>query len=146
MKNDKEGYKTSEAASILDMPIPTVRKYSQSLEKGGYVFQKGKGKGKYESRLFMDNDIVALRYLKQLREKSNLTVDEAVAVVVYKHQGAIHKSVSETSQDELKALIHKQNELIEGLSQRIDKQQRYIDQSLRDIQEQLKKKNRLFKR
>lgn len=154
MENDtnfnEKAYTTSEIATMLDMAVPTVRKYSQSLERGGYVFIKGKGKGKHPSRLFIQNDITAFRYLKQLRENSNITVDEASSIVISKFgKGAIqtirHDNTGEKDKydkqyDDLKSLIqqqtetiNKQNDLIERLTDRLDQQHEQI-QSIKDSQ------------
>src|SRR5699024_2605261 len=94
-----------------------------------------------QARLFIDNDVMALRYLKQLRDNSNITVDEAVSIVISKFgKGAIqtirHNDTAEIKPyderySELKELIHKQNDLIKGLTERLDKQQEYIDRSIK---------------
>src|SRR5699024_4748027 len=125
---------------MLGIAVPTVRKYAQSLERAGYVFIKGKGKGKHPSRLFVENDIMAFRYIIQLRSNSNITVDESVSIVINKFgKGAIqsirHDDTAnikpyEAPYSELKELIQEQNELIKGLYDRLDKQDQYINERL----------------
>lgn len=136
----ERAYQTREIATMLDMAVPTVRKYSQSLERAGYEFIKTKGTGKQRARLFIEKDVSVLRYLKQLRENSNITVDEAVSIVIDKFgKGAIqairHSDTAENEQhdkqyDELLGLIQKQNEMIQGLYDRLDKQDQYINESI----------------
>lgn len=70
----ERAYQTSEVAKMLDQTVPTIRKYSQTLESKGYVFLKGKGTGQHQARLYIEKDIAALRYLKDILEKSNMTV------------------------------------------------------------------------
>ena len=139
---NERAYTTSELAGMLGIAVPTVRKYAQSLERAGYVFIKGKGKGKHPSRLFVENDIMAFRYIIQLRSNSNITVDESVSIVINKFgKGAIqsirHDDTAnikpyEAPYSELKELIQEQNELIKGFSERLDKQETYINETLKE--------------
>src|SRR5699024_6109127 len=117
----EKAYTTSEVATMLDIAVPTVRKYAQTLEKAGYVFLKTKKTGKQQARLFVEKDIISLRYLIQIREKSNIRVNEAVDVVINKFgKGAIQGIMpSDTAEiepynkqyDELKGLMQQQSEV-----------------------------------
>lgn len=82
MDNDtqrsKKVYTTKEIATLLDMAISTVRKYAQQLEKSGYTITKTASK----ARTFTENDIMVLRYLKDLRDKTNITVEQAAGIVI----------------------------------------------------------------
>src|SRR5690625_580531 len=147
MDYTERAYTTSEIATMLDIAVPTVRKYAQSLERANYVFIKGKEKGKHPSRLFIESDIMALRYLIQLRSNSNITDDEAVSIVISKYgKGSIQSirsnDIAEVQPygeqyNELKELIHKQNEIIQNLAKQLDKQQEYIDNKINDRDKEL---------
>lgn len=145
--NTERAYTTSEVSKMLDMPIPTVRKYSQELEKQNYQFAKGKVTGKHQARLYTEKDITALRYFKELREGSNIKVEQAATLIADKLGGSTIQDVSsdDTTEivqykeqyNELKELLHKQNEMIEKqtevikeLSKRLDQQQQYIDERM----------------
>lgn len=136
----ERAYTTSETATMLNMAVPTIRKYSQSLERAGYTFLKGKGTGSHQSRLFLEKDLSALRYLKDMREKGSMTVEQATSVVVTKFkEEAIqpirsndiqYNDLNDERYDSLISLIEKQNEMINQLSDQLSQQQDYIDKRL----------------
>lgn len=138
----ERAYQTSEVATMIDIAVPTVRKYAQTLESKGYTFIRSKGTGQHQARLFVEKDVMALRYLKETREKGNLTVDRAASIVIERFGKSAIQSVrgNDTAElepyteqyNELKELIHKQNELIKGLTDRLDDQQQYIDDRLKE--------------
>src|SRR5699024_1784156 len=78
----ERAYTTSEVATMIGIAVPTVRKYAQSLESQGYLFIRTKATGKHQASVFVEKDIKALRYLKYIREKSNMTVDKATSIVI----------------------------------------------------------------
>jgi len=138
MEIDEKAYTSSEVAAMLDIGVTTVRKYAQHLEKAGHDFFKTKS----NARLFVENDLMALRYLKGLREKSNITVEQAAAIVQEKFQkdkkqttplNNTSKANEENEQyNELKQLLYKQNQLLEGLIKRLDDQQDNINDRLNE--------------
>ncbi|PAV28627.1 hypothetical protein CIL05_15135 [Virgibacillus profundi] len=129
----EKAYSTSEIAVMLDIAVPTVRKYARQLESSGYEILKSKS----NARLFVEKDIMVLRYLKELRGKSNITVEQAANVVLKRFdtepiQTVAPSDTPDTEQyskqyDELKKLIIHQNEQIEQLHKKIDKQHEYIE-------------------
>lgn len=153
MENNTEyterAYSTSEVAAMLDMAIPTVRKYSQELEKKGYVYIKSKRTGSHQARLYTEKDVTALRYFKELRANSHIKVDTAANIVIERFgKGAIQSIRGNDTQEitkyeeqykEIKDMIHnqteminRQNELIKELTNRLDQQQEYIDRNLKE--------------
>lgn len=138
----ERAYKTSEIATMIGIAVPTVRKYAQSLESKGYTFLRGQATGQHQARLFIEKDVMALRYLKDIREKSNITVEQATNIVAERfNEKAIppirssdiqHSEQSDKQYSELKELVHKQNELIKGLAERLDQQQEYITNSIKE--------------
>lgn len=141
--NTERAYITSEVASMLDLAVPTVRKYAQQLESKGYIFIKGKKTGSQQARLFTEKDVSVLRYFKEIREKSNIKVEEAASIIIEKFgKGAIQsvsppdtannseEKQSDKQYDELKDMIQTQNDLIKELTKRLDQQQGYIEQSI----------------
>lgn len=140
MKNDtgtnEKAYTTGEIATMLDMGATTVRKYALQLESVGYEFFKTKN----NARLFVENDIMAIRYLKELRGKSNITVEQASNIVIEKfgkgservtaHINTPVATHANEQYDEIKGMIENQYSLIEELVKRLDKQQEYINDRL----------------
>lgn len=125
-------YLTSEVAKMLGMATTTIRKYSQSLESKAYSFTKGKGTGKTQARLFTEKDVTVLRYLKEIREETNITVDRATSIVIERFgkgstQDALPKKTPETTKferydeqhDEFKEILKYQNEIINKLADEV---------------------------
>ncbi len=143
-------YLTSEVSKMLGMANTTIRKYSQSLESKGYSFTKGQGTGARRARLYTDKDITVLRYLKEIREETNITVERATSVVVERFgKGTTQETLPERvpvttdldkyakQHDELKktvskqsGLILKQNKLILNLSERLEQQEDFINEQI----------------
>jgi predicted transcriptional regulator len=146
--NDTEyterAYQTSEVATMLDIAVPTVRKYAQSLESKGYVFIKGQGTGTHQARLFLEKDIMALRFLKEIREKNKITVDRATSIVIERFGKGTIQTVRSNDIPygehygeqymELKEIIFKLTEQLEKqqkhFDKRLDQQQEYFDKRL----------------
>ncbi|RDW16397.1 hypothetical protein CWR48_17285 [Oceanobacillus arenosus] len=143
MENDmginEKAYTTSEIAVMLDMGATTVRKYAQYLEKVGYEFFKSKN----NARLFVEGDIMALRYLKELRTKSSISVEQATNIVIEKFGTVTSREVVnhasppsvlpvpiDTQYNELKGMMENQHSLIKELVTRLDKQQEYMNNRL----------------
>lgn len=125
-------YLTSEVSKMLGMATTTIRKYSQSLESKGYSFTKGKGTGKKQARLFTEKDVTVLRYLKEIREETNITVERATSIVIERFgkgstQDALPKKAPETTKierydeqhDELKEILKHQNDIINKLADEV---------------------------
>lgn len=146
----ERAYSTSEISKMIGIAVPTVRKYSQSLESKGYVFLKAKGTGKHQARLYLEKDVTALRYLKEIREKSNMKVEQATSVVIERlGKGSIQTvSGNDTTKlepynkqyGELKEivkrqgeLLHNQNEMIKRMADKLDQQDTYINNKLDKI-------------
>lgn len=138
----EKAYKTSEVATMLGLAVPTIRKYSQILESKGYNFLHGEATGQHKARLFLDKDIMVLRYLSDIRKKSNMKVEQAASVVVERFGKGDIQSVSPSdiryNEDynrrymELKHLVEHQSELIESLIDKMEEQQEYINKRLEE--------------
>ncbi|WP_085991643.1 MerR family transcriptional regulator [Oceanobacillus senegalensis] len=148
MNTTEKAYSTSEIAAMLDMGVTTVRKYAQHMEKSGYKFFKNKN----NARLFVDRDIVAIRYLKELRDKTNITVEQATKIVMEKVSTEETNEIetantpslvepmdknNSANHEEIIRLIRNQNELIHGLMERLDKQQEVINEWLSERDKEL---------
>lgn len=145
--NDTEyterAYQTSEVATMLDIAVPTVRKYAQSLESKGYIFIKGQGTGKHQTRLFLEKDIMALRFLKEIREENKITVDRATSIVIERFgKGAIQtvRSYDIPHREHYGEQYMELKEIIFKLTEKLDKQQKHFDKRLDQQQEYFDKR------
>lgn len=135
-------YTTKDVAEMVDIAVPTVRKYAQALEKQSYDFIRDKN----DNRLYTQHDAMAIQHLKTLREKTNISVEQAASIVISKHGNRSIRDVAppDTAEieryerrydkdidiKELKELVGKQNELIENLVSHMEQQQKYTDERL----------------
>ncbi|WP_165303895.1 MerR family transcriptional regulator [Lentibacillus cibarius] len=135
-------YNPGDIADLLKLKVSTIRKYSIMLEELGYTFEKNNRNQRY----YTDADIITLRKLVTFKD-NGMTLGESAEAVILWHNGneseqeGITPYQTDTHNDtkphnddimELKSMIHKQNELIEGLTKRLDEQQEYIDQRLEE--------------
>lgn len=142
----EKAFTTSEIAKNLNMGVTTVRKYAQYLEKAGYEFFKTK----HNARLFVEKDIKAIQYLKELRDKTNITVEQATNIVMEKidHIPNMESNISVNpsppnavkpeqikqteNHEELKQLLLNQNDLIQQLIDKLDKQEEIVHEQLNE--------------
>lgn len=143
VESKEKNFSTKEIATLLDMGVTTVRKYAQYLEKAGYTFAKTKN----NARIFNDKDIEKIKYLKELRENPAMTVEHATNIVMGKEtqeiltissspqeQVALKKETLHESNDmdELRELLKKQNDLISHLIDKLDHQEKVINEWLNE--------------
>lgn len=69
--------KTIDVSRITNLAESTIRKYSLELEKQGYEFNKDG-----DTRLYHDDDVKAFNTLKEIREKTKVSLNHAVNVLV----------------------------------------------------------------
>ena len=127
-------YSPRDIADLLDIKPATLRKYSIMLEEKGYKINRNSQNHRY----YLDKDIITIRNIITGRE-SGMTLDEVISNVVSIEQhntytNDIDNADKHNNNDiqELKEMIHKQNELLKGFSTRLDEQQQYIDNQLKE--------------
>lgn len=132
-------YTTKEVATLLDIAIPTVRKYAQILEKHSYRFMRNEA----GNRLFVLDDINAFKHLVELR-KADVSVETSAKLVAERFKETAIQVVSSTNTEastqyieqyardmsDIKETINKQNDLIKALSDKLDQQTDYIKSSI----------------
>lgn len=144
MENDmnytEKVYSTKEAAEILDMAVPTVRKYVVEMEKNDYTVLRSKA----NYRMFTEKDVMAIRYFNELREKSNIKVEQAARIVIEKFgTGSLYDVRPPYTEEQ--TLYNTQHgdeiaelkEMVQSLSDKVEQQQYYIEQSLKARDEKL---------
>lgn len=134
-------YSPSEVAELLKIKIPTLRKYSIMLEEQGYEIERNSQNHRY----YQDKDIITLRRLMRA-SKNGITLSKAVKNIVSLEEGNISTNdtnntdtLNNSDIKELKEMVHKQNELIQELSNNLDRQKQYINDRLKERDQALMK-------
>ncbi|MBJ8031066.1 DUF3967 domain-containing protein [Bacillus cereus group sp. N21] len=110
------------------------------LEEVGYKFHKNE----LGHRGFLNDDVVALKTLADIKSHPNMTLKQACnAVMTWLHNENIadsdttilrHEEQNEERHiegfNELKEMIQQQNELLKQMAKKLDEQQQYIDEKL----------------
>src|SRR5690625_3539583 len=127
-------YSPSEIADLLDIKPATLRKYSIMLEERGYKIERNSQNHRY----YRDEDIITIRRVIE-GSKSGVTLEESINNVlsIDEHNTYINAiNNTDTTNDNdikvLKEMVHKQNDLIKGLTDRLDQQQEYMDNRLKE--------------
>ena len=147
-------YSPQEVSNLIGVKIPTLRKYSQMLERQGYEIARNSQNHRY----YTDKDIISLRRIITA-SNSGITLEEAIKGVVNtgKHTpttndiniadmedvreiveiaGRQYKQMTEKLDEQAK-LIQEQRDLIMELGQRMNEQQTYIDKRMNERDEKL---------
>ena len=142
-------YSPQEVSNLIGVKIPTLRKYSQMLERQGYEIARNSQNHRY----YTDKDVISLRRIITA-SNSGITLEEAIKGVVNtgKHTpttndiniadmedvreiveiaGRQYKQMTEKL-DEQAELIQEQRDLIMELAQRMNEQQTYIDKRMNE--------------
>ncbi|PEX22695.1 hypothetical protein [Bacillus cereus] len=75
--------KTIDVSRITNLAESTIRKYSLELEKQGYEFNKDG-----DTRLYHADDVTVFNTLKEIREKTKVSLNHAVSVLMTQHSRA----------------------------------------------------------
>ncbi len=77
--------KTVDVSRITNLAESTIRKYSLELEKQGYEFNKDG-----DTRLYHADDVTVFNTLKEIREKTKVSLNHAVSVLMTQQTRATH--------------------------------------------------------
>ncbi|MDM5152720.1 DUF3967 domain-containing protein [Bacillus sp. DX1.1] len=129
-------YISKDVAMMLKVQESTLRKYCIMLEEAGYPFHKNE----HGHRGFLDQDVITLRRLIEIKSHPDMTLKQACnAVMIWIKEKDVSEDdtnvITEAEQhneryNELKEMIQQQNHLLEKLTHKLDAQQRYIDEKL----------------
>lgn len=147
----------------LNIGDSTLRKWCLSLEEHGYNFYRTD----QNKRIFTQQDLIVLQQFQKLVQEKNMSMNNASLVVTTKHQKAPFSDETEIEQENNVPSMRSDNQFIErlmtyiehqeerqkqqeqfnkALLERLDQQQKYIEerlnkrdetliQSLREVQE-----------
>jgi hypothetical protein len=160
----EKAYTTKEISLTLDIGSSTLRKWCLALEENGYLFSRTDN----QRRLFVNRDLIALRYFQKLVQGENFSLDNAAKVIASKYKTEASESRTpsvlleneeeqryfkryDEDMEELKErvnnqtdVINKQTALIKDLVTRMNQQQKYIDNQLTKQDEKLTKRDELL--
>jgi len=81
MHNDtsqEKAYWSKEAAAMLNIATPTLRKYCNLMESHGYVFIRNA----HNQRAFIQRDIIVMKNIQELFRTKDISVEQAIKTVV----------------------------------------------------------------
>lgn len=159
MNEFEKAYTTKEISLTLNIGTSTLRKWCLALEENGYQFTRTDN----QRRLFVEHDLVALRYFQKLVQGENFSLENAAKVIASKYKSEATETVTPSvlpveyenersnkrSEEKIEELLDKatkqeqfNEELLRfnrELMQKLDEQQKYIDESLKKRDEMLMK-------
>jgi len=140
MKESQRVYSPKELATILDINPSTLRKYADILEKKNYKFHKND----LGHRGYFDHDAIAFRKLIDYSRQEDMTLESAAIAVVawYSSSESAIAATVETEETHtkdryedtiafLKEFATQQMKFNQELLNRLDEQNRYIEQSIK---------------
>lgn len=112
--------KTIDVSRITNLAESTIRKYSLELEKQGYEFNKDG-----DTRLYHADDVTVFNTLKEIREKTKVSLNHAVSVLmtqqtratqgVARSEVAVTRSRSEEEQYALQSISSEIRNFLEDI-------------------------------
>jgi hypothetical protein len=151
----EKAYSPKEISLTLDIGDSTLRKWCIAMEKEGYHFIRND----QNKRVFIDADLVPLRHFKELVQNHHMQLENAAKIIVDRFgRGAFEPGTgivpAELDRDSFRSdtevisklleHIERQEERYEAqesfnreLLERLDKQQKYIEERLNDRDEML---------
>ncbi|MEW9575435.1 hypothetical protein U9K47_08220 [Bacillus toyonensis] len=112
--------KTIDVSRITNLAESTIRKYSLELEKQGYEFNKDG-----DTRLYHTDDVTVFNTLKEIREKTKVSLNHAVSVMmtqrtratqgVARSEVAVTRSQSEEEQYALQSISSEIRNFLEDI-------------------------------
>ncbi|WP_075312694.1 hypothetical protein [Bacillus wiedmannii] len=112
--------KTIDVSRITNLAESTIRKYSLELEKQGYEFNKDG-----DTRLYHADDVTVFNTLKEIREKTKVSLNHAVSVLmtqqtratqgVARSEVAVTRSQSEEEQYALQSISSEIRNFLEDI-------------------------------
>lgn len=138
MENDFQTFEkaltSKDIAAMIGIAESTVRKYAAALEEAGYPFSKD-GTGEKAARIFTEPDAMVMRHLKELREKTNIPVDQAAQLIASKHP----KGMTQVAAFDATASKIDYNTLINAINERHDERYTTLEDKVDSLMELNKK-------
>lgn len=141
MQEPEKAYTTKEVSDHLGIGTSTLRKWCMALEGNGYRFARTES----NKRLFVDRDLMSLKYFRKLVQGENFSLGNASKTVTSRYIGLASETRTSSvlqENNENKRSLERSDELVKQLLDRLDNQEQYIERQEKFNQELL---NRLDK-
>lgn len=153
MDNDTRSYWSKEVINRLDIGNSTLRKWCLALEKEGYTFIRDE----HKRRAFTNHDLNALRYLKDSLSNGHTMKNAIISVIDHykkdreNEQETLNNPLAKNERivssdvlDQILDKLNKQESFNEQLTKKLDQQQEYIDERLKERDKNLVESMRLL--
>lgn len=138
MQEQEKAYTTKEISDHLEIGTSTLRKWCLALEENGYKFSRTES----NKRLFVDRDLVALKYFKKLVQGENFSLGNASKVIASKYTSKASETRTPTvlqENDDEQHSLRRSDEMIQQLIEHMKKQDEHIERQERFNQELLER-------
>lgn len=133
-------YNSNDVATLLKIQESTLRKYCLMLEEAGYKFHKNE----FGHRGFLNDDVIALKRLLEIKKHPDMTLKQACNAVVswLKDKSVTDHDTTDITKNErhndsyeellnrFEAFTEQQENFNKELIEQLKKQQSYIENSL----------------
>ncbi len=130
MDTFEKAYTPKEVSLTLDIGTSTLRKWCLSLEENGYIFTRTDN----QRRLYVERDLVVLKYYKKLVQGENFSLDNAAKVIVTKYKENPSETIAPIvppKADIQMRDFERSREIIEELLERAEKQEQFNEELMR---------------
>ena len=130
MDTFEKAYTPKEVSLTLDIGTSTLRKWCLSLEENGYIFTRTDN----QRRLYVERDLVVLKYYKKLVQGENFSLDNAAKVIVTKYKENPSETIAPIvppKADIQMRDFERSREIIEDLLERAEKQEQFNEELMR---------------
>lgn len=134
MNEFEKAYTTKEISLALDIGTSTLRKWCLALEENGYEFLRTEN----QKRLFVERDLVALRYFQKLVQGENFSLENAAKVVTSRYKGEASESrtpsvlpENEMKEQDFERSFERSFDLIQQLLEKAERQEQFNQELLR---------------
>ncbi|MGR6342602.1 DUF3967 domain-containing protein [Priestia megaterium] len=146
---NEKAYWSKEVADVLQVAGSTMRKWCLALEDKGYKFDRGAN----NSRVFYNQDILALRRLKELVQDKKMALDTSVSLVLSTFEGdrrtrGVHEENTVTKDVTVSNASAHEHVLLSKVLDRLEQMEEFnrslatqLEQRDKYIQEQLHKRD-----
>lgn len=144
-------YSPKDMADILGIGDSTLRKWCIALEENELFFARTEN----NKRLFTNQDIVILKNFRDLVKVQNMSIENAAMIVASKYKDIKRTAFqTENTEDGESSLSDGYSKIFEEMEQlkelnrqlllRLDEQQKYIEQRLNRLDEQIERRDELL--
>lgn len=126
MDTNEKAYWNKDVARILGIGESTVRKWCLELEKNGYTFIRGHK----DSRAFLQHDLNALSYFKDLTKVGSYTLEQAAEHVVARFNDRRDSDITGSVPDDNKRSVSSMEDDLKRLVELTEEQTKFLKEQV----------------